>query len=199
MRETQLPLQSDLVAPTDTGCGRGPLANSIEREDGRFLKRRREKCAGGMGLMMSGKDDPFPVLVLEVPANDAWHADFFLQPDRKSSAKGTETTRRYGEERFEQSLKGRQGLVVKADVIDLVMGESCLFKAIFDRPRGKGGIVFNPRKPFFLRCRDDTTVNNDRSGRIVIERRYSKNRCHGKRLFISTSLLNATFILTLTL
>ena len=53
MREMKLLKQLDSVFPPYPDACRGPLPHSIYRQDGRVLKGRRKKGAGGVGLMVT--------------------------------------------------------------------------------------------------------------------------------------------------
>jgi hypothetical protein len=43
-------------------------------------------------------------------------------------------------------------------------------------PRWKPGVVLLPREALLLRSRDDLAVDDDRGGRVVVERRDSQDR-----------------------
>ena len=57
--------QLDSVAATDPVCGGGPLPNAVQRQDRRFVERRRKERARGVRLVVLGKDDLLPVAPVE--------------------------------------------------------------------------------------------------------------------------------------
>ena len=57
VRKLQLLRQLDLVAAPDAQRRRAPLADAVERQDGRFVERAREKRARRVALVVIGEDE----------------------------------------------------------------------------------------------------------------------------------------------
>ena len=87
MREPQLVRERDPVAAADAERGRRPLADAVEREDRRFLERRREEGAGRVRFVVLGEDEALLVLPAQAAcACSRGRYSFSLQPERHGLA-----------------------------------------------------------------------------------------------------------------
>jgi hypothetical protein len=59
----------------------GPFADSLERENGRFVKRRREKSAGRVRLVMIERDIGMAVVVGQLPVQFPWKVELLSKPE----------------------------------------------------------------------------------------------------------------------
>ena len=97
------------------------------------------------------------------------------QPQRHGHDVGTQAPRRRGEVGLQQPLEFQQRLLVETHEIELRDADASFAQAIRHRVRGKGGIVFLAREPFFLRGGDDASVLDQARRRIVVEGRDTED------------------------
>ena len=166
--------QFDPVSRSDPDARRGPLPHPVHRQDRRLLKRRREKSAGRMGLVMtrinkrlgkSGQFFPHPL----------GKKKFILQPDRYRPKKGGEAGRGQRKVGFQQTIKLPDWFFVKDHEVEVLNADACLPQAILRGFCRKSLIMLLAGKPFFLGCRDNLAIHHQGSGGIMVVRGDSEN------------------------
>ena len=168
----------DSVAPPVPEAGCRPLADAIEREHRRFVKRRSKERARGMVLMVFDEYEFLCVFTVQAFAHGARQKELLAQPEWHRFEERTESHRRVREIGFQQSLELQEGFVVKADVVQVARRQSGFAETIIDRVLWKTMIVFLARKSFLLRGCDDLSVDNQCCRGVVIKRRNAKDCCH---------------------
>ena len=138
----------DLIAAPDAKAGCRPLADAIDREKRRFLKRRREKGGCGMRLVMFREKDP--AIVVQLFTNEFFHPDFFFDPERNGLEKGLNACGRAREISMQNPVELDKRLFVKGDIINSIDRSTCFPQAIVGRVFGKRGVVLLAGEAFFL-------------------------------------------------
>src|SRR5439155_19152508 len=95
MREMLLGQHFDAIAGAAADAAGGPLADTVDGENGCLIKRRWKKCRGGVRLVMFRKENLS--VEMELVADDLFDPHFAFDPDRHRFEEGSETARRAGE------------------------------------------------------------------------------------------------------
>src|SRR6266436_8170027 len=169
-----------MIALSEADGGRCPLAHPVHRQHRRFLKRRREEGAGGMALMMLGKEEtPLPVVGgsvgLELFFQQGLLEQLFPEPQRNGHGEGREPAGGEREVRLQEALEFQERLVVEDDVIHLGEAAAALSEAILDRMDGKTCVVLLSYEPFLLGGRYDTPVIDEGRRAVVIKGRDAQD------------------------
>jgi len=168
----------DAIAGTTADAGGGPLADTVDGENGRLIKGRWKKCRGSVRLVMFRKENLS--VEMELIADDLFDPHFAFDPDRHRFEEGSETARRAGEIGGKKPLTFEERFLVERDKIDIFRGgQFTLRQTGADRVDRKFGVVFFPGKTFLLCGSDDFAVTDEACGAIVVKSRYAKN-VHGK-------------------
>ena len=101
--------------------------------------------------------------------------ELVIQPRRYGVGKSTESARRIGKVRLEQSVKLKKRLVIEADVVHVLGEKVGLLKAILNSLVGESPIMFASGKPFFLRSGDDLAIDHKGRSRIMVKGGNAKN------------------------
>ncbi len=80
MREAKFMGQVDTVSAALPVSGRGPFADTIEREDRRFRKGRRKEGTGSMRFVVFGEHAPFRVLAAQPSMDLSRHMQLLFEP-----------------------------------------------------------------------------------------------------------------------
>src|SRR5262249_17738344 len=148
-----------------------PFADAVKRQDRRLLERRREERAGGVRLVMIGEDKLALVFVLQSLAHLAAEMELLLEPERQGFPKPAKSDGSKSEVRFEEPFKLGKGFVVEADIRKVVRPQPRLGQTIVDGVVREMEIVLPAREAFFLSGGNDFAVDDQRSRRIMVERR----------------------------
>ena len=92
----------------------------------------------------------------------------FLQPQRQRVSKRIEATRRKSQVGFQQPVELQERLVVEGDEVQLARLQTADGQTSPDSLQRKGRIVLDAGKTFFLGSGDDTAVNHQGRGSIVV-------------------------------
>ena len=130
------------VAFTDTVCRGAPLADSIERQDGRPFIRTREEGAGCMAFVMLEKNKRAPDIVTQIAAKTSSHEKFFFKPNRHCHGEAAQTSWSKSKIGLEQTFKFHQRFVVKGNIGKIARLRACFLQAVPDGVCGKTGIMF---------------------------------------------------------
>jgi hypothetical protein len=138
--------------------GRRPLTGAVERQDCGLFERRRKERAGGVRLVVIGKDVAAAMLSAQRAIEFALQVQLGLQPQRQRLLISRETRRRDGAERIDQPRELRARPVVERHVIEVGGGDAAFAQAIGDGILREMVIVLLAREPFFLRGGDNAPV-----------------------------------------
>jgi len=168
--EAQFVRQVDAVASPDAPGGRRPFADAVNGQDGGFLERRRKERAGGVRLVVLGKDVPALVPAAQAAVDDARQVQFRPKPQRHGCAEGAETDRGVGQVRLEQTVELQQRLVVKRDNLEVGRRQAPFRKAVVDGVLREPLVVFLAREPLFLGSGHQAAVAHQAGGTVVVKR-----------------------------
>src|SRR5262245_9979539 len=135
-------------APDAHRCG-CPLADAVDREDGRFLERRRKERARGVRLVMLAVENRS--VILKRVADLSSGEELLLDPERSGFQKLNEAARCNAKVSFENPLEFEQRLVVEADAIEVGGGDAGCSKAIVHSACGKRRVSLLARETLLLR------------------------------------------------
>jgi len=102
-------------------------------------------------------------------ADRVGHPELLLQPERHRLEERREGAREGGDVGGEDPLELHQRLVVEADVVDVVDGDTPLTEHVPDCVAGEAAVVLLAGEPLLRRRGDDLPVAQEAGGRIVIE------------------------------
>src|SRR5258705_8553821 len=120
----------------------------------------------------------FAACLPELGANQVRHPKLLLHPKRQGFEEGTETGRSVVEIGLEETIEFQQGLVVEANVVELIGCYACFAQAVANRVKGKIVVVLDAGESLFLRRGHDFAVNDQAGSGIVIESGDAKNADH---------------------
>src|SRR5688572_6357570 len=101
--------------------------------------------------------------------------ELLFEPDRNRLEERAKTRRGECEIGLEQPLEFEHRLVVKAHVVELPRSESRLPQAVIHGVLRKLRVVLFARESLFLRGGNDLAVDDERRGRVVVERGNAEN------------------------
>jgi hypothetical protein len=174
MREVDLLVHLEPVAPADGRGGRRPLADAVHRQDHGLLERRREERARRMAQVVLAEQKisvPAAADGLEFLPQQVLEEKLFPQPQGNRHAEGAEPPRREGEIGLDQSLELEERLVVEHHMVDVPQGGPPLLEAIADRVPRKPRIVLLAGEALLLGGCDNATVLDQRGRAVVVEGR----------------------------
>ncbi|OQA55636.1 MAG: hypothetical protein BWY42_01390 [Candidatus Omnitrophica bacterium ADurb.Bin277] len=173
VREPYFGMDLDRI-PFSRSEARGrPFSDAVHRDKSRLLEWRREKSGRGVRLMMLGKKDL--AFVAKLLLNEGFHPKLLLDPHGNRLEEGPDPLRGACEVAFKDAFKFQEGFVVKRDNIEVFRRDPAFSQAIFDRVRRETEVVLLPRKPLFLRRRDDLPVTDKARGAVMIKSRDAEN------------------------
>ena len=130
--------------------------------------------------MVLGKEEtPLPVVGggvgLELLLQQGLLEQLLPEPQRNGHGEGSEPAGGEGQVGLQEALELEEGLVIEDDVVHLSEAASARLKAILDRMAGEARVVLLSREAFFLGCRHDAPVLNERCRAVVVESRDAQN------------------------
>src|ERR1017187_2162644 len=141
MRELELLPQAELVAFALAERRRAPLPHSVDGQDRRRLEGARKEGAGGVALVVIGKDKTRLARDVEALAQRPAHVKLILQPQRHREAEAPEAGGRVSKISLQQPVKLRQRLVIKSNAVQVLRLKSGLGEAVSDGAGGKAGVM----------------------------------------------------------
>src|SRR6185295_17135365 len=140
----------------------GPLTNTVNREYGCFIERRRIESTRRMALVMIAEQQfPFELAATffgalfsidlrQLGANQIGHPEFFTHPKRHRLEKRSETGRRVIEVSLEKAIEFQEWLVVETNEVEFLGSEVCFRKTVTRGVERKAMIVLDAREAFLL-------------------------------------------------
>src|SRR6478752_4808002 len=177
MRKREVICERNPVPRASAQCGRAPLADAIDCQDGRVVERTRKEGARRMAFVVVGINDR-RLDVTQGAANRLSYEQLLSEPDRQRCGKTWEASGREREVSLEEALELAQRLLVERDVVEIARLEMRFAQAVIDGARWKRSVVLFAREPFFLCSRDNFSIDDQRCGAVVIESRDSENGRH---------------------
>jgi hypothetical protein len=116
--------------------------------------------------MLAEEDRPF--VAVQLTGDLVAHPQLVGEPERQRHQVGTPPLRRVGDVGLEQPFEFHERLLVEADEIDLVDGDSGFLKAVRDGVRRERRVVLLPGEALFLGRRDDAAILDQARGRVVV-------------------------------
>ena len=180
VREMDLLLDFQAVAPADRRRGRRPLAHAVHGEHDGLVKRRREKRARRMAQVVLAEEQLFvpPAAARYLPQllhEQVFQKQLLPQPQRDRHAEGPVASRREAQIGLEQALELHERLVVEHHSVEIPQRDAALGQAVADGVKREARVVLLARKALFLRGGDDAAVLKQRCGAVVVERRDSED------------------------
>jgi hypothetical protein len=181
VREVDLANDLEILAVAERKRGRRPLAHTVHRQDRGALERRGIERARRMAEMVLGEEQLLaPVDAVAERFGHVVHEQALLEellayPDGQGLAERREAAWREREVRLQQPFEFEKGLVVERDPVDILGPHLREIQAEADGVHRKRRIVLLAREAFFLGRGDDLAVHDQRSRRVVVERRDTEH------------------------
>ena len=129
------PDDPELISAAQSNRRCGPLAHAVHREYQRLLERRREKCAGGVALvMLREKQAAGPATArpnrFQFPAKQVFLEQLLANPQRERHAERPQPARREREIVLQKPLEFKKRLFVENNVLQVRRLQACRFQTI---------------------------------------------------------------------
>ena len=158
--------------PPDAVAGGGPLAHSVDGQDGGLLEGGGQEGAGGVGLVVVHEHRPSGVASSQPPLDLPGQMELLPQPEGQGGPEGAVAAGDVGQVGPEQALEAPHRLLVVGDVVQARWSEPSLLQAVGGGPGGKGRVVLDPAEALLLGRGHHPPVDHQGRGRVVVEGGY---------------------------
>ena len=157
----------NLIVPAQAVTRCGPFPNTVYGQKSRFLKRRREKSGGSVGLVVFRKKNH--TLIMDLVLDQLLHPQFLLDPQRNRHHERADAGWCISKISFKNSFEFNKRLIIKTDIIQLIALDSALLEAIMDSMTWKGKVMLFAGKALFLRGRNNGPILHQTGCAVVIK------------------------------